>query len=146
VPFLLVPGLLAFIFGLVLSAAVHLQGGSRMHSLILGCLLLVIGYQMLLAGLYFEAFGASYGLSRPSRTKKMISYHSLEKELFLGTILLGAGVLLGIRVMLSWGASGFGALDAAQSAMMAMILSILGIQTIFSGMFISLLLLNSGQE
>jgi hypothetical protein len=61
-------------------------------------------------------------------------------------ILLCAGVLLGIRVMLSWGASGFGALDAAQSAMMAMILSILGIQTIFSGMFISLLLLNSGQE
>jgi glycosyltransferase involved in cell wall biosynthesis len=146
VPFLLVPGLLAFIFGVVLSAAVHLQGGSRMHSLILGGLLLVIGYQMLLAGIYFEAFGASYGLSRPSRTKKMISYHSLEKELFLGMILLGSGVLLGIRVMLSWGGSGFGALDAAQSAMMAMIFSILGIQTIFSGMFISLLLLNSGQQ
>jgi hypothetical protein len=30
--------------------------------------------------------------------------------------------------------------------MMAMILSILGIQTIFSGMFISLLLLNSGWQ
>ena len=61
-------------------------------------------------------------------------------------VLLAAGVLLGVKVMLSWGASGFGALDAAPSAMMAMILSILGIQTIFSGMFISLLLLNNGQQ
>jgi len=146
VPFLLVPGLLALVFGLALSGGVYLQGGSRMHSLILGGLLLIIGYQMFLAGLYFEAFGASYGLSRPGRIKWIISYHSLEKELFIGMVLLAAGVLLGLKVMLSWGASGFGALDAASSAMMAMIFSILGIQTIFSGMFISLLLLNNGQQ
>jgi glycosyltransferase involved in cell wall biosynthesis len=146
VPFLLVPGLLALLFGLVLSAGVYLQGGSRVHSLILGGLLLIIGYQMLLAGLYFEAFGASYGLSHQGRIKRMISYHSLEKELFIGMILLAVGVLLGLKVMLSWGASGFGALDAASSAMMAMIFCILGIQTIFSGMFMSLLLLNNGQQ
>ena len=53
VPFLLVPGLLALIFGLALSAGVYLQGGSRMHSLILGGLLLIIGYQMLLGGTLF---------------------------------------------------------------------------------------------
>jgi len=51
-----------------------------------------------------------------------------------------------MRVLLNWGAAGFGTLDAVQNAMAAMILSILGIQTIFSGMFISLLLLNSGQQ
>jgi len=61
-------------------------------------------------------------------------------------ILLAVGVLLGLKVMLSWGASGFGALDAASSAMMAMIFCILGIQTIFSGMFMSLLLLNNGLQ
>jgi len=72
-----------------------------------------------------------------------MSYHSLEKELLIGLLLLASGVLLGLKVLLSWGATGFGALDAAQSAMVAMILSILGIQTIFSGMFISLLLLNN---
>jgi hypothetical protein len=91
VPFLLVPGLLAFLFGLALFAGVYLQGGSRMHSLILGGLLAIIGYQMLLAGPYFEAFGASYGISHSGRIKKLISYHSLEKELFLGMVLLSAG-------------------------------------------------------
>jgi len=143
VPFLLFPGLLALSLGLALAAGVYLQGGSRMHSLILGGLLLVIGYQMLLASMYFGAFGATYGLTSTKVAKMLMSYHSLEKELLLGLLLLAAGVLLGLKVLLSWGAAGFGALDAAQSAMVAMILSILGIQTIFSGMFISLLLLNN---
>jgi glycosyltransferase involved in cell wall biosynthesis len=146
VPFLLVPGLLALCLGLVLTAGVYLQGTSRMHSLILGGLLLIIGYQMFLAGLHFDAFGVAYGLSGSGRMKRLMSYHSLEKELLLGLLLLGLGVLLGGKVLFSWGATGFGALDAYQNAMMAMILSILGIQTIFSGMFISLLLLSNGQQ
>jgi glycosyltransferase involved in cell wall biosynthesis len=146
IPFLLVPGLMALVFGLALFVGVYLQGGLRMHSLILGGLLAIIGYQMLLAGLHFEAFAVSYGLTPSGRMKRMMSYHSLEKELILGMILLAAGVLLGLNVILSWQEVGFGALDASSNAMMAMILSILGIQTIFSGMFISLLLLNNGQQ
>jgi glycosyltransferase involved in cell wall biosynthesis len=147
VPFLLVPGVVAFCLGLALAIGVSIEGGSRMHSLILGSLMLIIGYQMLLAGLYFGAFGVAYGATSSSRIiTKLMSYHSLEKELVLGLALLGIGIIIGIKVLLGWSAADFGSLDALQNAIMAMILSILGIQTIFSGMFISLLLLNSGQE
>ena len=145
-PFLLVPGSVALLFGLILAVAVYMEGGSRMHSLILGGLLLIIGYQMLLAGLHFRAFGAAWGLSRSSGMKKLISYHSLEKELLIGLALLAAGIVIGLVVLIRWKGAGFGALDAAQNAMLAMILIILGIQTIFSGMFISLLLLYHGQQ
>jgi len=145
-PFLLFPGLAAMILGLLLAAQVYLSGGSRMHSMILGGLLVIIGYQMLLGGLYFRAFAASYRLHRKGKKEHFLSYHSLEKELLLGILLLAAGIVIGARVLLSWGASGFGALYAAQSAMMAMILCILGIQTLFSGTFVSLLLLESGQQ
>jgi glycosyltransferase involved in cell wall biosynthesis len=144
--FLLIPGLLVLIFGVALFMGVYLQGASRMHSLILGGLLAIIGYQMLLAGIYFEAFGATYGLSRSNKIKRMISYYSLEKELLIGATLLIVGGIIGLKVLMSWGVSGFGALDASSSAMMAMIFSILGIQTIFSGMSISLLLLNNGNQ
>ncbi len=144
-PFLLFPGLLAIILGMLLAAQVYLSGGSRMHSLILGGLLVIIGYQMFLGGLYFRAFATSYSLSRPGRMERLLSYHSLEKELLLGILLLAAGVVIGAEVLLSWRVSGFGALYAAQSAMVAMILCILGIQTLFSGTFISLLLLYSNQ-
>ncbi|VVB72803.1 Glycosyltransferase AglJ [uncultured archaeon] len=146
VPFLLVPGLLVLFLGFVLTAGVYMQGVERTHSLILGGLMLVIGNQMLLAALHFGAFADVYGLTGSKISKRLMSYHSLEKELTLFLILLALGAVLGIRVLLSWGASGFGALDAAQNAIMAMILSILGIQIIFSGMFISLLLLSNGQQ
>ncbi len=147
VPFLMGPGFMALAVGLALAVGISLRVGAeaRMHTLILGSLLLIIGYQTFLAGLYFGAFGAIYGISGESRLVKMlISYHSLEKELILGIVLLALGVLLGIKVLFSWSASGFGSLYEIQSAMMALILSILGIQTIFSGMFVSLLLLNNG--
>ena len=145
-PFLLLPGGAALVLGLALTAGVYLQGGSRMHSLVFGSLLLLTGYQMLLAGLYFGAFGAAHGFSNSGIIKKFMSYHSLEKELLLGIVLLAVGIALGLKVLLGWSVTGFGALDAIQNAMMALILSIIGMQTIISGMFISLLLLNNGQQ
>jgi glycosyltransferase involved in cell wall biosynthesis len=146
-PFLLIPGVLALIIGITLASVVWLQGESRMHSLILGSLLLLIGYQLLLSWLYFGAFGEAYGITRSSGIKKrLISYHSLENELLLGLILLVVGVVLGLNVLFNWSTAGFGALYQIQNAMMAMILSFLGIQTIFSGIFLSLLLLNKGNE
>ncbi len=117
-----------------------------MHSLILGSLMLLIGYQLLLAGLYFGAFGAIYGFSSSIVIKKLMSYHSLEKELLLGLIFLATGAVIGMHVLLGWQAVGFGSLDELGSAVMAMVLSIMGIQTVVSGMFISLFLLNNGQQ
>lgn len=146
-PFLMVPGIIALILGIILASVVWIQGPTRMHSLILGSLLLMIGYQMFLSGLYFGAFGVTYGVSRDSSfTKKLMDYHSLEKELVLGLVLLLAGIILGIKVLLSWSSGGFGELSQVQNTIMAMILTILGIQTIFSGMFLSLLLLNRSNQ
>jgi len=146
-PFLLIPGSIALILGITLTTLLIFQGQSRMHSFILGSLLLIIGYQMLLTGLQFGAFGSVYGVSDSSGViKKLMSYHSLGRELLMGLIILAVGVALGIKVLLSWSAGGFGELYQIQNAMMAMILSILGIQTIFSSMFLSLLLLNKGDK
>jgi len=147
VPFLLIPGLVALLVGLALTLMVQLQGLSRMHSLILSGLLLLVGYQLLLAGLYFGAFSEAYGLSRSSGlTKRLMSYHSLEKELIIGMGFFVLGIALGAKILVDWKMTGFGSLDKIQTATMAMILTILGVQTIFSGMFISLLLLNNVQD
>lgn len=141
-PFLLGPGLIALLVGLILTLTVGIQGQSRLHTLILGSLLLIIGYQMLLAWIHFGAFGTVYGFSKSSGIiKKIMSYHSLGRELCIGLILLATGIIGGLYVLYSWSEVGFGSLFQIQYAMMALILSILGIQTIFSGMFLSLLLL-----
>jgi glycosyltransferase involved in cell wall biosynthesis len=143
-PFLLAPGLVVMILGITLVIAVSLLGQSRMHSLILGSLLVIIGYQMLLAWINFGAFGETYGVNKTSGTiNKYLSYHSLGRELLLGLVLMVIGLIVGINVLYSWMAAGFGGLFQIQNAMMALILFILGIQTIFSGIFISLLLLSN---
>jgi hypothetical protein len=115
-----------------------------MHSLILGSLLVIIGYQMLLAWVHFGAFGETYGVNKSSGTvNKYLSYHSLGRELLLGVVLLVIGLIIGVNVLYSWSAAGFGGLFQTLNAMMALIFFILGIQTIFSGIFISLMLLNN---
>lgn len=73
----------------------------------------------------------------------MTSYHSLERELILGLALLAGGVVLGLDVILSWSEAGYGSLQGVRESVMAMILTIMGIQTIFSAIFVSLLLLKS---
>ncbi|CDG65191.1 family 2 glycosyl transferase [Methanobacterium sp. MB1] len=142
-PFLFIPGVVAFVLGIALNVVVWSQGISRMHSIILGGMLLIIGYQLLLSWLYFGAFGAAYGFSRSSNlSKKLMNYHSLEKELLVGVVFLAIGVIIGLYVIYNWINGGFGPLSQLQNTMMAMIFCILGIQTIFSSMFLSLLLLN----
>lgn len=143
-PFLLGPGLVVLLLGVSLVIGVSLLGQSRMHSLILGSLLVIIGYQMLLAWVHFGAFGETYGVNKSSGTvNKYLSYHSLGRELLLGVFLLVIGLIIGVNVLYSWSAAGFGGLFQTLNAMMALIFFILGIQTIFSGIFISLMLLNN---
>ena len=146
-PFLVIPGSVAIISGLALTIFVLVQGSGqelRTHSLILGSMLLIMGYQTLLSGLYVRAFGRSYGADGSGGLiARLMDYHSLEKELVFGIALLAGGVLLGMDVIFGWAGAGYGALQEVETAMMAMILSIMGIQTIFSAIFISLLLLNS---
>jgi len=143
-PFLLGPGLVVLLLGVSLVIGVSLLGQSRMHSLILGSLLVIIGYQMLLAWVHFGAFGETYGVNKSSGTvNKYLSYHSLGRELLLGVVLLVIGLIIGVNVLYSWSAAGFGGLFQTLNAMMALIFFILGIQTIFSGIFISLMLLNN---
>jgi glycosyltransferase involved in cell wall biosynthesis len=148
-PFLLLPGAVALVLGLALTLSVLRQEPAselRAHSLILGSMLLIIGYQTLLSGVYIAAFGKTYGVEGSGWIARILtSYHSLEKELLAGLAFLGGGVALGLDVVLRWRGAGYGSIQEMQESMMAMILVIIGIQTIFSAVFISLLLLKSGE-
>jgi glycosyltransferase involved in cell wall biosynthesis len=146
-PFLLIPGLIVLILGVTLVIGVYIFSQSRWNTLILGSLLLIVGYQMLLAWIHFGAFGEFYGVTHRSDViKKFMSYHSLGRELLLGLVLLIAGGIVGVNVLYTWSASGFGGLYQTGSAIMALVLCILGIQTIFSGIFLSLMLLNNSDK
>ena len=147
-PFLFVPGLLVFLLGLLLSLAILLRGNvetSHMHSLIFGSILTIIGFQTIATGIYMKAYAAVHGLcEREGFIKKLLDYHSLEKEMLIGAALLLVGLAMGIEVLLTWINVGFGSLSEIENAVIAMVLAAVGIQTIFMAIFLSVLLLGEG--
>ena len=149
-PFLFVPGFIAMILGLFLTIIVLIQEPQedlRIHSLILGSMFLITGYTTLLSGVYITAYSKTYGIGNHSKLATMLTnYHSLEKELLVGMTLLLIGVVLGLDVINRWMGTGYGSLQEMEKSVMAMVLTIMGVQTVFSAIFISLLLLKSEDE
>jgi len=116
-----------------------------MHSLIFGSILVIIGFQTIATGIYMKAYAVVHGLyEKEGFIKKLLDYHSLEKEIVTGAMLLLLGLVLGIKVLFTWINVGFGSLSEIENAAIAMLLAAIGIQTIFTGIFLSVLLLEEG--
>ena len=145
VPFLYLPGAFVFILGFLITASLLLTESAaynRLHSFILGSMLLIIGGQILATGGYMKTYGLIHGMYRDDRKgKKLLSYHSLEKELLGGSLILGSGLVLGLKVTYTWISSGYGSLEEVESAVISMVLAAVGLQLIFSAIFVSVMLL-----
>jgi hypothetical protein len=117
-----------------------------MHSVIFSSILVIIGVQTIATGIYVKAYAAVQGLcEKEGFIKKLLDYHSLEKELVLGIALLLVGLVIGVNVVLTWMSVGFGSLSEVNNAVMAMVLAAIGIQLIFTAIFLSVLLLERGE-
>lgn len=145
VPFLYIPGGFVFLLGLLITISLLLTGNAvynRLHSFILGSMLLIIGGQILATGGYMKTYGLIHGIHRDDKkSKKLLSYHSLEKELLAGSLILGSGFILGLKVAYSWVNTGYGSLEEVESAVISMVLAAVGLQLIFAAVFLSVMLL-----
>jgi glycosyltransferase involved in cell wall biosynthesis len=145
VPFLYLPGAFVFILGFIITASLLLTDNAaynRLHSFILGSMLLIIGGQTLATGGYMKTYGLIHGMYRDNKKgKKLLSYHSLEKELLGGSLILVSGLVLGLKVAYTWISSGYGSLEEIESAVISMVLAAVGLQLIFAAIFVSVMLL-----
>jgi glycosyltransferase involved in cell wall biosynthesis len=144
VPFLYLPGIFVFILGFLITASLLLTESAaynRLHSFILGSMLLIIGGQILATGVYMKTYGLIHGIYRSDTAKKLLNYHSLERELFGGSLILVFGLILGVKIAYTWISSGYGSLKEVESAVISMVLAAVGLQLIFSAIFVSVMLL-----
>ncbi|RQD81057.1 MAG: glycosyltransferase [Methanocalculus sp. MSAO_Arc2] len=145
VPFIAVPGLFFAIFGFSLMAFFLWQGEietSRLHSFILAALAFIGGLHILLMGIMIGVYGAIHGYSTTNGIiTKLMNYYSLERELFLGILLMIAGVVIGLFIVLDWIAAGFGEISQIANAVWSLALFLSGMQITFSAIFISMMLL-----
>lgn len=149
-PFFVIPGVLLFAFGLILTLTLLIRGNvveTNLHSLILGSILAIIGFQTIVMGIYTKVYGIVHGVTEAKGFIKIfLDYHSLEKELFLGIALFLLGLVMGIRVLLIWVHLGYGTLSEVGSAVLALITASIGIMLIFSALFVSMLLLDMKRD
>lgn len=140
----LTPGTFIFSAGL---AIILLSPPVRYHSMILGSLFAILGFQVITLGLYSKIYAATHGIDKPDRvTRFFLKYNSLEYGILIGSITFLIGGSIGLRIIMAWVKSGFAELFEIRNAVLSSTFAIIGIQMIFSAVFLSVLLLEKREE
>lgn len=144
----LIPGAILMALGLLPLVAlgagpVRIGGlGFDVHYMVLGSLLTILGFQIVLTGVFAKVYSHAARLEPPDRALDLLTRHfNLERGLAAGALLFVAGVVLDASILLLWLESGMGSLDAVRPALQASTLMIVGAQTVFASFFLSILVL-----
>jgi glycosyltransferase involved in cell wall biosynthesis len=143
-----VPGIPGFILGmgiLFLSLKgpfLFLGHYWDMHLMIFAGVLCILSYQILNLGLYAHTYAIKQRFLKYDAFMLFFQRHfSLEKGLLIGAILFFLGLAINFVIFLEWFFKDFGALYRIRESILAMTLLVIGVQTMFSSFFISLLFL-----
>jgi hypothetical protein len=113
------------------------------HTLLFASLAVIVGYQSVLFAVMTKIFAIGEGLlPRDARMNRLFARVTLEKGLLAGAIAAAGGLGLLVAAIGEWSAAGFGPLDYARTmrrVIPGVTLSALGVQTILSSFFLSIL-------
>ncbi len=145
----LYPGLVLMLVGLVVALAL-LQGpifigglAFDAQTLLYAAAAIILGFQAIAFGVFTKVFAISEGLlpEDPKLTFNKIKLN-LEKGLILGAALIITGLVCSVYSVLTWKHSSFGTLDPARTLRIiipAITALIIGVQIVFSSLFLSVL-------
>jgi len=145
----LYPGLIlmfigAVIAGRLLFGPLTLAGVTfDVHTMLYAAMAIVIGFQTVVFAVFTRIFATTQGLlPEDPRLNKLFDYVRLETGLTVGAMLLIGGLGISIYAFSSWRAHLFGQLDPRETlraVIPAVTLIMLGLQTVFSSFFFSIL-------
>ena len=125
---------------LITESGIDLFGRNwGVHAIIGGALLMIVGTQVLALGLCAHAYGTYFMGERDPWFDRMRARFRLEHGLLLGGVFVLAGIVLGVVILVSWIAHGFGSLSYERLAVVAASVLIVGIQIFFSSFLLSIL-------
>lgn len=149
----LIPGLFLMIFGLVLGMLIvqkplNILGNIQLdtNTLLYAGAFLIVGFQAFIFGVFTRAYAVQAGfLPKNDRLMKWLEIVTLEKGLIAGLIILFSGLAGTIYSLTLWTEVHFGRLDypsILRIVIPSVIAIILGLQTMLSSFFISVLSVN----
>src|SRR3954447_10772537 len=140
----IVPGLVMFTLGSVIALLVFLEvpvfgRNLLVHSLIFGCLLILIGVQAIGLGLSARAFGVYFIGEQDQLFQRVRGKLRLEHGLAVALLVLVAGLALIGIVIGKWAARGFGVLREERLAILAFTVIAVGAQIFFTSFLVSII-------
>jgi len=109
------------------------------HSLIIGCLLILLGVQAIGFGLCARAFGVYFISDRDQLFQRLRARLRLEHGLLLAALFGGTGVALFAVVIGRWAAEGFGTLGEERLAILAATMIAVSAQVFFTSFLLAIL-------
>jgi hypothetical protein len=140
----IVPGAIMALVGSLTAATVlgQINVLGRMwnlHAMIAGCLLMIIGVQVLAMGLCAHAYGTYFMAERDRWFDWARARFKLEHGLLVGGVIGLAGLGIAGTILGIWIHRGFGQLSEERLAVLAATLIVVGIQVFFSSFLLSIL-------
>ncbi len=140
----LLPGLVMFLAGSVVTLLVFVEipifgRELQVHSLIMACLLILLGVQAIGLGLSARAFGVYFISEQDQLFQKLRSRLRLEHGLALAVVVGGTGVALIGIVIERWASHGFGTLREERLAILAATVVAVGAQIFFTSFLLSII-------
>ncbi len=147
----IVPGTVMFLTGSIIALLVFLEvpvfGRSLLvHSLIFGCLLILIGVQAIGLGLCARTFGVYFIGEQDHLFERLRAKLRLEHGLALALLVLAGGLALIGVVIGKWAAHGFGTLREERLAILAFTVIAVGAQIFFTSFLVSIIGLRRPRE
>jgi glycosyltransferase involved in cell wall biosynthesis len=149
----MVPGLAMLCWGLLAYAIampnIRVFGvGFAAHTLLIGSLAIICGYQAITFAVFARTFGAMEGLIPNSdRFRRLEDSFTVERGLVVAALAIAAGAILLLLALNEWRVHHFGNLNYTTTMRLVVpgvTLTVLGFQTMFSSFFLSVLSLGRG--
>ena len=149
----LIPGIFLMLFGFILSVLIiqkpfEIIGNINLdtNTLLYSGAFMIVGFQAFIFGIFTRAYAVQAGfLPQNDQLIKWLDIVSLEKGLIAGLIIFFAGIFGTIHSLTLWNEVHFGRLDypsILRIVIPSVVAIILGLQTILSSFFISVLNVN----
>jgi glycosyltransferase involved in cell wall biosynthesis len=147
----IVPGAVMFVVGSLITLLVFLEvpvfgRNLLVHSLIFGCLLILIGVQAMGLGLCARAFGVYFIGEQDRLFQSLRARLRLEHGLAFALLILLLGCALIGVVIGKWAAAGFGTLREERLAILAFTVIAVGAQIFFTSFLVSIIGLRRPRE
>ena len=141
-----IPGIILFFIGLISLLYMYFNQidlfGIKLfyHPLFFSSLLIIIGYQLVIFSLFAKTYAINHLGEKPI-LNKFYKYVSIESVSIFGLSIIIAGIVIYSLIFSKWINTGFGnfGLEETKNTILAFILVIVGIQTIFSSFMLSIL-------